>query len=181
MNCYRGIPWYPLVPVWCLFCGVIIPAIILPFFYYAIQISKDEASFTKYPPRLPNLLSILTGEEKAPRGFRYRINFWGDLVGIGWGLWVMQMWLFEQFQRSNMVEVFGVSFDAGFVFLALLSSMLLLYFLFAIYFAAILPECKALVETLMNINTEYRQCLYFCTPVTTVATVRLRPLYFMLQ
>jgi len=62
-------------------------------------ISRDEAAFEKKPPRLRNLLPILTGEQKWPRGFGNRINFWNDLVGIGFGMYCMQMgsviWYFQ--------------------------------------------------------------------------------------
>jgi hypothetical protein len=94
----------------------------ISFSYFAVRISKDQERFAKYLPRLPNLLSILTGEEKSPRGFRNRLNFWGDLIGIGWGLPVIQISLLGHFQSFGLL---------------LLPPILLAYFLFVIFFAGI--------------------------------------------
>ena len=131
------------------FFYVVPPAILLfgiSLFYYAVRISKDEESFAKSPPRLPNLLSIMTGKEKAPKGFRNRINFWGDLVGIGWGLYVMHVVLFGfylhyRYRHTESIKLFvevegwlEVSVSA---FALLLSLVTLVYFLFAIFFAGI--------------------------------------------
>jgi RNA polymerase sigma factor (sigma-70 family) len=108
--------------------GAVILVIVLPFFYFAVRISKDQECFEKYPPRLPNLLPILTGEEKAPRGFRNRINFWGDLVGIGWAYFVF-----------GILFLSGSWFDKslGEINLFLSSLLVLAYFLFALFFAGI--------------------------------------------
>jgi RNA polymerase sigma factor (sigma-70 family) len=136
---------FPLRGIWTSWLFLyIIPTILIfgiPFFYYAVRISKDQSCMEKYPPRLPNLLSILTGEEKAPRGFRNRINFWGDLTGIGWGLFAMHVALFGHYFRSfgsttlKPIEVFGISLGNGHTLLYVL--LLLAYFLFALFFAGI--------------------------------------------
>jgi len=117
-----GIP----VPLWVvvfLCFGLAISLVLFAFFYYALQMSRDQECFAKYPPRLPNLLSILTGEEKAPGGFRNRINFWGDIVGFGWGLFFTQAMLISRYILNNDV------------FCMLL--VLFAYFLFALFFAGI--------------------------------------------
>jgi len=125
-----GMPLYVWIEFF--FCfGLIILFVGIPFFYCAAQISKDHKSFAKYPPRLPNLLAILTGEEKTPRGFRNRINFWGDLVGIGWGLFVLHMLLFS-FYFPPYFYMSGHGY-----FMLLLSLVLIVYFLFALFFAGI--------------------------------------------
>ena len=101
----------------------------LLLFTYPVLISKDQASFTKYPPRLPNLLAILTGEEKTPKGFRNRINFWGDFLGIGWGLFLLHVILL------SLYKIIGTSGD--FQFLVSWLPILFVYFLFAVFFAGI--------------------------------------------
>jgi hypothetical protein len=122
----------------------IIPTIVLVFgialFYYVVRISKDQTCIEKYPPRLPNLLSLLTGDEKAPRCFRNRINFWGDLTGIGWGLFFTHIVLIgTYFQNYGSglapIELFGVPLGNGRVLL--FSLILLVYFLFIVFFAGI--------------------------------------------
>jgi NADH:ubiquinone oxidoreductase subunit K len=110
--------------------------VIVAFFHYALQMCENHESFAKYPPRLPNLLSILTGEEKKPKGVRNRINFWGDITGLGWGLLVMQVMVISQYASgggADRVERFGVTITIGDVQLLIL----LAYFLFAIFFAGI--------------------------------------------
>jgi len=126
------------MPLYCILWGTVILGIGISFFYYAVQISKDRESFAKYPPRLPNLLAILTGEEKPLRGFRNRINFWGDIAGVGWGLFGMHALLFAHYfsRRSiDLVEWWGISSDT--VHMLLLLSILIVYFLFALFFAGI--------------------------------------------
>jgi hypothetical protein len=116
----------------------IVPIILffgISFFYFAVRISKDQERFAKYPPRLPNLLPILTGEEKAPKGFRNRINFWGDLLGSGWGLLVRQVSLLERYWLFGWSPL-GWSFG-NILCLLWLSLILFLYFSFALYFAGI--------------------------------------------
>ena len=108
----------------CLCFGLVVLMIVFAFFHCAVQMSKDHDSFAKHPPRLPNLLSILMGEEKAPRGFRNRINFWGDLVCIGWGLLIMEVRLVSRYLGITSVDVF-------------LLLILVVYFLFALFFAGI--------------------------------------------
>jgi len=112
---------------YCLCIGLLILLAGFSFFYYAVQISKDQGSFAKYPPRLPSLLPILTGEEKAPGGFRNRINFWGDMVYIGLGFLITQLMLVSLYVRSGAV---GGEF-------AFLLVGILAYFLFALFFAGI--------------------------------------------
>jgi hypothetical protein len=120
--------------VWYLCLGLVILAVGLPFFYFCMRISKDQESFAKYPPRLPNLLAILTGEEKAPRGFLNRINFWGDTVGIGCGLFFVQVIQISMFigGGTESVKFFGVPVSQLWLLLILLA-----YFLFALFFAGI--------------------------------------------
>ena len=120
---YVGLMSLYMMFLFYLLMGVIILGIGISFFYYAVQISKDQESFAKYPPQLPNLLAILTGEEKAPKGFRNRINFWGDLASAGWGLFFIHM-------------VLLIRTDNASTFVAL-SLVLTLYFLFAVFFAGI--------------------------------------------
>jgi len=118
----------------------------LLLFYYAVRISKDQESFAKTPPRLPNLLAILTGEEKAPKGFHNRINFWGDLIALGWGLYVMHVvwfgfYLHYRYRNTEPIRLF-VEIDGWLevsvsAFALLLSLILLVYFLFAVFFAGI--------------------------------------------
>jgi peptidoglycan/LPS O-acetylase OafA/YrhL len=73
---------------------------------------------------LPNLLSILTGEEKAPGGFRNRINFWGDITAIAWGLFFLHLTRFS-FIHNDSAILFSTSL------------VLIAYFLFALFFAGI--------------------------------------------
>jgi hypothetical protein len=118
--------------VWLAYCfgfGLFVLLAGFLFFYYVVQISKDQESFAKYPPRLPNLLSILTGEEKAPSGFHNRINFWSDLVSVGLVLFIVSVTLFGRYTHSG---------DAGgnAAGLALLL-ILFVYFLFALFFSGI--------------------------------------------
>ena len=129
----NGMPWdfFCIVPPGILIFGV-------SLFFLALGISKDEKAFAKTPPRLPNLLQILTGEEKTPRGFRNRINFWGDITGVGWGLFIIHYALFGHYFRHRFdydIELFGISFGRGFYLM--LSLILLVYFLYAIFFAGI--------------------------------------------
>ena len=74
--CLGALPWLFL----CHFLAILVFGLFL--FFYAVHISKDQERFAKYPPRLPNLLAILTGEEKAPKGFRNHINFWSDFEPV---------------------------------------------------------------------------------------------------
>ncbi len=61
-------------------------------FFRLLRFAENEAAFQKYPPRLSNLLSLLTGESPVVRGFRNRITFWSDLVFIGLGsIWIQHM------------------------------------------------------------------------------------------
>jgi hypothetical protein len=115
--------------IWNFCLGLIILMFILWFFRYAVQISRDDECFAKYPPRLPNLLPILTGEEKAPRGFRNRINFWGDLTGIGLGWSAVPVIVFSLYYSMRM--------PIEYVFVLHVSLFLLAYFLFAVFFAGI--------------------------------------------
>jgi hypothetical protein len=111
----------------------------LPLFYAAVRESKDQERFAIYPPRLPNLLSILTGEEKAPRGFRNRINFWGDVPALGWGLWVMQVWFVNHYFyscRIDHIQFFGGALG-DWLCLLTVSLVMLAFFLFAVFFAGI--------------------------------------------
>jgi hypothetical protein len=111
------------------FIGIIILVAGLLLFRIAVREAKDHESFAKYPPRLPNLLSILTGEGKAPKGIRNRINFMGDLVGIGWILFAMNvMWLNHPWFDKPHGDM---------LYLLLFSLNLLAYFLFVIFFAGI--------------------------------------------
>lgn len=107
-------------------------------FFLAVNISKDEKAFAKAPPRFANLLQILTGEEKAPKGFRNRINFWGDLTGIGWGMFIIQVgsigWYFQHKGLPDM-SLFGLPIGNGYNVLLTLS--LLIYLIFAVFFAGI--------------------------------------------
>lgn len=119
-----------------------IPSTILLFgvslFILAGRISRDEKSFTQSPPRLPNLLRILTAEEKAPKGFRNRINFWGDLTGIGWGMFIMQIgsvgWYFLHRGLPSMTLLSLPIGNGGYF---LLSVSLLIYLIFVVFFAGI--------------------------------------------
>jgi RNA polymerase sigma factor (sigma-70 family) len=133
----RGIPLKNVFDSF--FC--IFPIILLfgvSLYYFAIRISKYQACIEKYPPRLPNLLSILTGEEKAPKGVRNRINFWGDLVGIGWGLFVMHvMTLLPLYLNVPNIHYVHESESGHTLCLIWLSLILLMYFLFAVFFAGI--------------------------------------------
>jgi hypothetical protein len=119
-------PWWLGIMVF-LYLGLISLVVFLPFFYYVLRISKDQEAFAKYPPRLPNLLAILTGEEKAPKGFRNRINFWGDLWGTGWGLLILH--------SIPFAFLVGAGGDNVYLFVSLLS--LTVYFFFAVFFAGI--------------------------------------------
>ena len=119
----------------------IIPSTILLFsvslFYCAVKIVKNPESFAKAPPRLPNLLQILTGEEKSPRGFRNRINFWGDVTGIGWGLFFMHFMLFGFYFNQFRERIVFYNYSLGNVFEIMMSLILLVYFLFVVFFAGI--------------------------------------------
>ncbi|MCL2119337.1 MAG: hypothetical protein FWH27_13025 [Planctomycetaceae bacterium] len=87
---------------------------------------------------MPNLLSILTGEQPWPRGFRNRINFWGDLVGIGFGMYNMQLlsvcW-YLNFKGPSDMALLGIPIGNGANFLLGLS--LVAYLGFVIFFAGI--------------------------------------------
>ena len=123
-----GVP-LPFWVFWTLCGGLATSMVIFAFFYYALQMSKDQASFAKYPPRLPNLLAILTGEEKAPKGFRNRINFWGDFLGIGWGLFLLHVILSSLYRNSRL--------SSDVQFLSSWSPIILVYFVFLLFFAGI--------------------------------------------
>ncbi|MGL6196524.1 MAG: RNA polymerase sigma factor [Thermoguttaceae bacterium] len=114
------------------------PVSLVSFYFCSWRISKNEISFLNAPPRLPNLLKILTGEKASPRGFRNRINFCGDITGIGQGMICMQMFSVGwYFQFSNLPDktLFGFSIGNGAWFLIGLSA--LAYLLFAVFFAGI--------------------------------------------
>ena len=110
------------------------------FLYCGWRISRDDAAFEKKPPRLRNLLSILTGEQPRPKGFRNRINFWSDLVGIGFGIYCMQVgsvvWYFQHraLERLGMT-LFGFPIGNGADLL--LGMSLAAYLAFVIFFAGI--------------------------------------------
>jgi hypothetical protein len=125
--------------IWGFCFGLAIQMIILSFFYYAMQISRDHECFAKYPPRLPNLLSILTGEEKAPREVGNKINIWGDLtgIGLGWSAPVMLFGIYFAMSAGLEYVLFGVSFSTLYISALLFSLLLLAYFVFAIFFAGI--------------------------------------------
>jgi MFS family permease len=137
-----AIEWFAtLTPVswyWGVYVYLFFVLIFLPLFYFAVRMSKDQEHFAKYPPRLPNLLSILTGEEKAPKGRRNRINLMGDLIGIGLGLFSMHVLLFSYYFHTRgikQIESFGISFDD--LYIPLLSSIVLIFLMFAVFFAGI--------------------------------------------
>jgi len=114
---------------WAAYCFCLALTVLLvgfSLFYYAVQISKDQESFAKSPPRLPNLLLILTGEEKRPDGFRNRINFWGDLIVFVCGFFITLILMHAHYQRGAQT--------ADFVLLPLL---MLACILFVLFFAGI--------------------------------------------
>jgi hypothetical protein len=93
-----------------------IPVAAILFLWFALQISKDEAAFQKLPPRLPNLLPILTGEQKQPRGLRNRINLIGDLVAAGMGLnmtFFFVGWYLQNHFRSEQFVFLGTLSSIG--------------------------------------------------------------------
>ncbi len=130
-----------LVLLWSEWFGIISVSIApCIFLYCGWRISRDDAAFQNAPPRLPNLLPILTGEEKRPKGFRNRINFWGDLTGIGFGLFCMQVfsvsWYFAHKGLPDMTLPWvNVPIGNGSNFLIGLS--LLAYLGFVVFFAGI--------------------------------------------
>ncbi len=129
--------WFPPPGnFWLIPLGVL--AVTITLFALAMKSAKDEEAFQKTPPRLPNLLAMLTGEERVPRGFRNRINFWGDLTGIGWGMFLMQIggmaWFFQR-QGSPDLRLLGFNIGNGYFFL--LSLSLLAYLSFVMFFAGI--------------------------------------------
>ncbi|GHT21702.1 hypothetical protein FACS189419_03020 [Planctomycetales bacterium] len=128
----------PLVP---LIVFLTIPVAAILFLWCALRISKDEAAFQKLPPRLPNLLSILTGEQKPPRGLRNRINLVGDLVAAGMGLnmtFFYVGWYLRNHYGSEQFTFFDMPFITG---NELATSVLVLtiaaYIVFALFFAGI--------------------------------------------
>ena len=117
-----------------------VPTALCIFLYCGWRISRDDAAFEKKPPRLPNLLPILTGEEKWPKGFRNRINFWGDLTGIGLGMVFMQLFSVGWYLQHRTLErlgmtMFGIPIGDGGNLLFGLS--LVAYLVFVVFFAGI--------------------------------------------
>ena len=111
-----------------------LPTTLLIFLLCSLRISCDETAFAKYPPRLPNLLPILTGEEPWPKGFRNRINFWGDLTGIGFGMVCMQVFFVGWYLQFKTPFVTLLGYQISFW---LLGFSVLVYLGFAIFFAGI--------------------------------------------
>ena len=91
---------------------------VIPVLYIFTHVAKrtviDEQSLIVFPPKNPNLLRVLTGEEKPKQGFRNRINIVSELLLVGIGFCMLQ-WTHP--------TVFILSFAA--------------YLLFAMFFAGI--------------------------------------------
>ena len=124
--------------------SVLVVKCLLPFLYLITliifllcgwRISRDDAAFAKAPPRLPNLLPILTGEEPWPKGFRNRINFWGDLTAMGLGVFYLQFLFLEWFLRS--MDMARIGFQAGNSHIILAGFSLAAYLGFAVFYAGI--------------------------------------------
>lgn len=115
-----------------------VPGAMMIFVYCGWRISRNEAAFEAAPPRLPNLLQILTGEQPCPKGFRNRVNFWGDLTGFGVGLFLMQCcyigW-YLWFSGLPVTRLPGFSIGNG-SYLSLVLS-LTTYMAFVVFFAGI--------------------------------------------
>jgi len=110
---------------------VIIPTLFIFTYVVGMKIT-NENSLTAWQPKIPNYLQVLTGEEQPQRGFRYRTNFWSDLLLVGVGLCILQTLFCEKYFHSITAElgnqhyyvpVFVISFIA--------------YLLFAMFFAGI--------------------------------------------
>jgi hypothetical protein len=111
------------------------------FLWFALRISKDDTAFQKLPPRLPNLLPILTGEQKPPRGLRNRINLIGDLVAAGMGL-NMTFFYIGWYLRNHYGSERFTFFDMPFITGNELATLVLVltiasYIIFALFFAGI--------------------------------------------
>jgi len=110
------------------------------FLYCGWQISRNDAAFAKYPPQQPNLLPILTGEQICPKGFRNRINFWGDLTGIGFGMVCMQVFSVGFYFQHRALERLGMTLlgiPIGNGSNLLLGLSLVMYLGFVVFFAGI--------------------------------------------
>ncbi len=115
-----------------------IPVALMVFLYCGWKISRDETAFQKTPPRLPNLLQILTGEQPWPKGFRNRIHFWGDLTAIGGGMFIMQgcyIGWYLWFTGIPEMTLLGFPIGNGCYFSVVWS--LLIYMVFVLFFAGI--------------------------------------------
>ena len=70
---------------------------------------------------------MLTGEEKPPSGFRYRTNFWSDILLVGAGLSIVQMATYFDGHRAIVDAYHGPVLMVSFI----------AYLLFAMFFAGI--------------------------------------------
>jgi hypothetical protein len=110
---------------------IIIPTLFIFAYIVGMRIA-DENSLTTWAPKVPNLLQVLTGEEKPKPGLRYRTTLWSDLLLVGVGLCTLQMIFCEKYfhpitaefgNQHYYIPVFVISFVA--------------YLLFAIFFAGV--------------------------------------------
>ena len=118
----------------CLFL-LLLPIALIIFLLCGWRISRDDTAFEKKPPRLRNLLPILTGEQPWPKGFRNRITFWGDLTTMGLGIFYCQFLFLEWFLRS--VDMSRIGLQVGNSHSILAGFSLAAYLGYAIFFAGI--------------------------------------------
>ena len=111
----------------------------LLIFYWVIEKKiKNENSLAVWPPKIPNILSVLTGEEKPKSGLRYRTNLWSDLLLIGVGLCVLQgIVCAGYFSHEFPSQIASGPAAIQGCYLAVFAVSFIAYVLFAMFFAGI--------------------------------------------
>ena len=132
----------------------------LPIFYWVIERRiRNEKSLTTWRLKHPNYLRVLTGEEKPLSGFRYRTNFWSDILLVGVGLSILQLATFFDGHRAipggdqyYYPTVFGISFVAYVLFAVFYAGIPRLryfgYIYLGLFIAAFDAVCVLLIEPL---------------------------------